>query len=69
MDLLTYPIYIFVFLTRLFFNPHTVHSDVGGTHAVPTFWMSVDGLKNFWAVLLKRKIKIKILLAANTYEF
>jgi hypothetical protein len=31
MDLLACPIYIFVLLTRLFFNPHTVHSNVGGT--------------------------------------
>jgi hypothetical protein len=27
-------IYIFVLLTRLFFNPHTVHSNVGGTGAL-----------------------------------
>ncbi len=25
-------IYILVLLTRLFFNPHTAHSDVGGTY-------------------------------------
>jgi hypothetical protein len=31
LDLLLCPIYIFVLLTRLFFNPHTAHSDVGGT--------------------------------------
>jgi hypothetical protein len=34
LDLLTYPIYIFVSLTRLFFNLYTAHSDVGGTTVV-----------------------------------
>jgi hypothetical protein len=31
LDLLTYSIYIFVSLTRLFLNLYTAHSDVGGT--------------------------------------
>jgi hypothetical protein len=33
LDLLTYSIYIFVSLTRLFLNLYTAHSDVGGTLA------------------------------------
>jgi hypothetical protein len=34
LDLLTYSIYIFVSLTRLFLNLYTAHSDVGGTISV-----------------------------------
>jgi hypothetical protein len=34
LDLLTYSIYIFVSLTRLFLNLYTAHSDVGGTPGV-----------------------------------
>jgi hypothetical protein len=34
LDLLTYSIYIFVSLTRLFLNLYTAHSDVGGTYYV-----------------------------------
>jgi hypothetical protein len=34
LDLLTYSIYIFVSLTRLFLNLYTAHSDVGGTTPV-----------------------------------
>jgi hypothetical protein len=34
LDLLTYSIYIFVSLTRLFLNLYTAHSDVGGTLVV-----------------------------------
>jgi hypothetical protein len=34
LDLLTYSIYIFVSLTRLFLNLYTAHSDVGGTATV-----------------------------------
>jgi hypothetical protein len=34
LDLLTYSIYIFVSLTRLFLNLYTAHSDVGGTRGI-----------------------------------
>jgi hypothetical protein len=34
LDLLTYSIYIFVSLTRLFLNLYTAHSDVGGTDPI-----------------------------------
>jgi hypothetical protein len=36
LDLLTYSIYIFVSLTRLFLNLYTAHSDVGGTTLMKT---------------------------------
>jgi hypothetical protein len=39
LDLLTYFIYIFVSLTRLFLNLYTAHSDVGGT-GIDTFLRS-----------------------------
>jgi hypothetical protein len=48
LDLLTYSIYIFVSLTRLFLNLYTAHSDVGGTKAIfpdfrATFKLMING--------------------------
>jgi hypothetical protein len=40
LDLLTYSIYIFVSLTRLFLNLYTAHSDVGGTVFAATLFIS-----------------------------
>jgi hypothetical protein len=46
LDLLTYSIYIFVSLTRLFLNLYTAHSDVGGTIASGSYvanpWSALD---------------------------
>jgi hypothetical protein len=54
LDLLTYSIYIFVSLTRLFLNLYTAHSDVGGTllYLCPTTVSQLPLLNKLSAVTL-----------------
>jgi hypothetical protein len=65
LDLLTYSIYIFVSLTRLFLNLYTAHSDVGGT---PVFIYVLHTIKEslrYSQILYKTIRKFFIIYSIN----